>query len=629
MYTMLDFIEAAPSLELPDRALLEVRKLPARLGLDEVEDLVDYAADLKTFQEVIAPAGAALFANARTPTRARKEANSRLRTALKRFLAQMTPTVDNPNHSAEWEVLRAWVASQEGFTDRGAMFTTGAHRAVACLRARFGHTAPAALTGEEVTRVLATVPAEKRKSVRRAVKFLTRLQAGREHLPAEIAGLLPSERLVLPIRETRHWPDLPAALRQEAEAMFDAILAAPTLLVDEALARLTAGETAEDVIAEINAARTRETRNPALWRKQYRGVIAWLYRAAYRDGILPADTLETLFTQAVVHAALRHHLADAEAGALRPSDETQTLKSRLDGVKTLAKYGRNDPALVAAIDVLRLKHKVQVRNRHVKGLARRSEALVTELHRGGTPLARRIVEAPQLIHAAAVAEFATWETQTATQRCATLKLCAAAAIWALQMSRPRRRVNLICERLRAARDPVTRKKTQPRTLWADGADFTVQTPALEVKNAVDLEFAVTGPDASVLRWWIDVIRPMLLEERRLDPADIYLFPGSSVPADLPTGLTLPAGTVSHAWFAEAWRRGADVVGLDVTSHQARHMLVVTWLQVRPGDYTGAAALLGDTEDTVRRKYGRDDGAAVARSIRAETRAHFKTPKRRT
>lgn len=165
-------------------------------------------------------------------------------------------------------------------------------------------------------------------------------------------------------------------------------------------------------------------------------------------------------------------------------------------------------------------------------------------------------------------------------------------------------------------------------LWADGAAFTVRTPALEVKNSVDLEFAVTGPDATILRWWIDVIRPMLFEERRLDPANIYRFPGGNVPADLQTGLTLTAGTVSHAWFAQAWRCGADVVGLDVTSHQARPMLVVTWLQVRPGDYAGAAALLGDTEDTVRRKYDRDDGAAVARSIRAETRAHFKTPKRR-
>ena len=203
MHTLLDFFEAAPEMGLADRTMMEIRKLSARLGLDEDEDLVEYPADLKTFEEAIAPAGAALFAKAQHPTQARKQANSRIRTALKAFLAAEAGDDARPDHRADWDRLRTWVLENEGFIDQGARFTTGASRTIACLKARFAETAPWALDTDAVVRVLAGVPAEKRKAVRKAVRFLARLQETPDALPAEIRNLLPGTRLSLPVRDTQ------------------------------------------------------------------------------------------------------------------------------------------------------------------------------------------------------------------------------------------------------------------------------------------------------------------------------------------------------------------------------------------------------------------------------------------
>ena len=122
MPTLLDFFEAAPTLGLPHKALLEVRKLPRRLALDEVEDLVEYAADLRTLEEVIAPSGAALFARANDPTKARSEANSRLRSSLKAYLASMSVMPAPVTNDADWDLLHGWVEANEGFPDQGARF---------------------------------------------------------------------------------------------------------------------------------------------------------------------------------------------------------------------------------------------------------------------------------------------------------------------------------------------------------------------------------------------------------------------------------------------------------------------------------------------------------------------------
>ena len=625
MPTLLDFFEAAPTLGLPHKALLEVRKLPRRLALDEVEDLVEYAADLRTLVEVVAPSGAALFARANDPTKARAEANSRLRSSLKTYLASTSVLPAPVTNEADWDLLHGWVEANEGFPDRGARFATGQSAAVACLRARLPGRSPRDATGAHAAASVAEAPSGKRKSIRKALRFLERLRLEADDLPPEIRAVLPTASVVPPpARGRTRWCDLPASLRAEADTMLDAMLADPGMVVDDALARIRAGEDAQAVAAEVNAGRTKESGNPTLWRQGHQGAITWLHRAALRraDGP-PVERLGDLFRVDVVEAAVEGHIADAAAGRLRPSTETQTLSGRLRAVRTVARHGLRDLGLVAVIDLLRAKHSAHTKHRHVKGLSKPAEELITELHRGGEALMRRLVNAPQMIEQAAREELEDWDAKSPAQRLAALKLAAAAAIWALQGARPRRRANVVCERTKAARDPETGRKRHPRTVWREGdGAYTTRTPGQEVKNGLDLEFGLEGDDAAILAWWIDEVRPLALEERGIPKDNVYLFPGQARPRNLRRGVELPAGTVSGAWFAEAWARGAEVVGLRIRPHQARHAAVTIWLAMRPGDYAGAAALVGSSEDIVRRKYGRDDAAAVANTMRRESKRHF-------
>ena len=496
---------------------------------------------------------------------------------------------------------------------------------MACLRARLPGRSPRDATGAYAAASVAEAPSGKRKSIRKAWRFLERLRLAAGDLPPEIRAVLPTASVVpAPARGRTRWCDLPASLRAEADAMLDAMLADPGMVVDDALARIRAGEDAQAVAAEVNARRTKESGNPTLWRQGHQGAIAWLHRAALRraDGA-PVERLGDLFRVDVVEAAVEGHIADAAAGRLRPSTETQTLSGRLRAVRTVARHGLRDLGLVAVIDLLRAKHSAHTAHRHVKGLSKPAEELITELHRGGDALMRRFVNAPQMIEQAAREEMAGWEGMSPSRRLAALKLAAAAAIWALQGARPRRRANVVCERTKAARDPETGRKRHPRTVWREGdGAYTTRTPGQEVKNGVDLEFGLEADDAAILAWWIDEVRPLALEERGIPKDNVYLFPGEARPRNLRRGVDLPAGTVSGAWFAEAWARGAEVVGLRIRPHQARHAAVTIWLAMRPGDHAGAAALVGSSEDIVRRKYGRDDAAAVAKTMRRESKRHF-------
>ncbi|ETW10832.1 hypothetical protein ATO8_20294 [Roseivivax marinus] len=615
MLTLLDFVESAEAQDAPYKTRLEIAKLPKRLRLDEIEDLVDYAADLRTFGEQIAPSGEAVFAKARDPRKAKEQANSRIRTALKAYLAAQgdAPT---PEVHPDYAQVQAWVRNNEGFIQRGDRYPNGRSAAIASLGARFRGTALRDLTAKDAGAMLGELPSGKRRSYRNALAFIDTLRATAASLPPEIAACLPMESLKMPGSDRPvRWPDLPAELRASAEAVFDQLLQHTSLQAQSALDRIRAGEDPEVVKADVNAQRAKDVSNSAKWRESQRGHVSWLYRGALRLG-RKAKSLEDVVTLDVAEAAIADLQEQVRAGRVRALDETCTLKTRLGGVIYLAAKGLRDPQGAAALEVLRSSRKAEIRNPYIKGLSKSADALVDTLHDGGDAIYRRIVTAPELIEAEVRAQLAQWSTMPLNRRLETLKLGASAAIWALQLCRPRRRANVMYERLRAARDPVTRKQLHSRTLSEEGEGYVSLTPKSEVKNLRQLEFAVRAQDARVLRWWIEELRPLYLETR--DIADsCYLFPGSATPRNLRDGLVLPPGCVSAAWFSEAWTAGAKIVGLTLTSHQARHTTAVIWLARHPGDFAGAAAILGSSEDIVRRKYGADDSASVADQARAD------------
>jgi hypothetical protein len=616
MLTMLDFYESPEAQEAPYKTRLEIEKLPKRLRLDEIEDLVEFDADLKTFEDRIAPAGEALFAKAKEPAKARAEANSRIRTAFKAFLAaqQMAPA---PAAHPDFAIVGDWVRDNEGFTAKGDLFAQGRSAAIASLAKWFRGMAFRDLTAADATTVLAQMPSAKRKSFRSALAFIDTLREMAPLMPQEVAACLPREpmRGSSPDRPV-YWPDLPPALRASATTVFETVLKQTSAQADAALARIKAGEDPEAVARDVNAGRSKDVTNPANWVEGQQGHISWLYRGAVRCGCRP-DTLAELLTLDHFEAAIEVHAAAAKAGRVRALDETSTLKGRFTGLIHLAGKGLKDPGLAASLQVLKATRKAEVNNPYVKGLSKSADALVDTLHDGGEALYRRIVTAPELIEAEVRARMEAWSTMTRARRLETLKLGASAAIWALQLCRPRRRANVMFERLRAARDPETRVRLHARTLREEGQEYVSLSPKGEVKNLRKIEFVIRAQDATILRWWIEDLRPLAIETRGIADS-CYLFPGEATPRKLRADLKLPTGCVSGAWFAEAWNAGAEIVGLRLTTHQARHTAAVIWLDRHPGDFAGAAALLGSSESIVREKYGADDSAGVAAEARADT-----------
>ncbi|MEX1236524.1 MAG: hypothetical protein WEB56_16195 [Roseovarius sp.] len=615
MLTMLDFYESPEAQATPYKTRLEIEKLPKRLRLDEVEDLVEYDADLKTFEDRIAPAGEAFFAKAKVPAKAQAEANSRIRTAFKAFLAaqKMGPA---PVTHPDFICVEKWVCDNEGFTARGDLFPHGRSAAIASMAKQFCGIAFRDLVPADAITVLAQMPSGKRKSFRSALAFADELRDMAPELPPEVAACLPREPLCVPDpNKPVFWPDLPPALRASASAVLKTLLQQTSAQADAALARIKAGENPEEVAREVNAERAKDVSNPDNWLEGQQGHLSWLYRGAMRRGCWP-ESLAELLTLDHFEAAIEVHAAAAKAGHVRDLNETSTLKSRFTGLIQLAGKGLRDPGLAASLQVLRATRKAEVNNPYVKGLSKGADALVDTLHDGGEALYRRIVTAPELIEVEVRGRLEAWDTMPQAKRLETLKLGASAAIWALQLCRPRRRANVLFERLRAVRDPDTRVRLQARTLREEGRDYVSLTPKGEVKNLRKIEFVIRAQDAAILRWWIEELRPRYIETRQINDS-CYLFPGTATPRNLRAGLDLPTGCVSGAWFAEAWNAGARLVGLRLTTHQARHTAAVIWLARHPGDFAGAAALLGSSEGIVREKYGADDSAGVAAEARAD------------
>lgn len=174
------------------------------------------------------------------------------------------------------------------------------------------------------------------------------------------------------------------------------------------------------------------------------------------------------------------------------------------------------------------------------------------------------------------------------------------------------------DRLRPVLDLDSRRPRHAKTVLEEGNLVRIRTPAAEIKNRpdTDVEFEVRGGDAEILRRWRDVWRPRVLELRKIGKENVYLFPGAAKPKRLPDDILLPHGCVSDAWFDECWDAGAEIVGVEMTPHHARHAIGVIWLIAHPGNYGPVAELLEDSEEIVRKKYARSKGAEVAADIRA-------------
>ena len=122
--------------------------------------------------------------------------------------------------------------------------------------------------------------------------------------------------------------------------------------------------------------------------------------------------------------------------------------------------------------------------------------------------------------------------------------------------------------------------------------LTVSTRAATVKNSYTHERLVLNPKAGgdpgeIVAWFCEVVRPLLLARHivQLQRDESLLFCG-----------------ISDARLREIWQRATLEHGVPMSPHQLRHALATLLANEPNADYAVIAALLGDTENTVRRNY---------------------------
>jgi hypothetical protein len=387
----------------------------------------------------------------------------------------------------------------------------------------------------------------------------------------------------------------------------------------DAEARIAAGEDPGQVFADLEEQGRSERRVPenhvaAL--SGYRGAVTWLVRAAEDRGtnVGSLRSLREVMTYPVIKAATDDQVARSHAASdLKDPVASDTLKGRLTSLRTLARYGLRDDALVRLIDgqtrlsVTLPRSKVRAADLDAEQM---DADVIAALLRGHPHLAVTLVNAPERLATAADGLLARAASRRAEDE--ALRLYGAAAAWALQMSRPLRTSNLRNVRLRAL------PEVPSNLTWLDKRRTSARLHfrAGEVKNATAVAARIVGPDATILGRWVEEVRPRLMTLRSLDEDNVYLFPGEALPDELP-GLVLPRGALAPSSFNGLWHLGGERLGVRFGAHRARHAVATLILAMRPGDYSLVASVLGDWEGTVRRHYGRDSGEAASAQVREE------------
>lgn len=213
---------------------------------------------------------------------------------------------------------------------------------------------------------------------------------------------------------------------------------------------------------------------------------------------------------------------------------------------------------------------------------------------------------PNALFKAAQKAMLTYETGSQQQKDEAIALSLAACAAAIWTSLPLR-ISTLLKLSYGGKDADVQ-------LHKPGRGLVLTTPPDIVKNGYShSNMALTpkkgGDPRAIVAWFVDKVRPKLLKAHiapHLQRSDL-LF-----------------GGVSYARMSGIWRKATLEAGVPMTPHQVRHALA-TLMANQPGaDFSIIAALLGDTEATVRKNYVFVDQAkkhAEGQKVLAEIQGH--------
>lgn len=615
--TFTDFLDWAKDTGERRDTIYEIEKVAVRLGLT-YEELDQVPADLGYFEKVIAVSAYGGVSRSKDLETARKRGNSRVRSALQRFLAARGHDMPDAGVRASYDKAIGFIVENEGFIERGALFTTSTHKPFLLVRARARFCLPD-LDQTEFDRVWHDATPDGRKTIRKFAERIAELRRGHNRWP-ELADLLPRHDFVVPVSSERarriKWTSLPASFRSDAEDLFRQTMRQTSDVKVWAKEQLDLGRPAAEIDAEIAerfGSKKRTPQNTKTALAGYRQATTWLLRESHSpgtgfDGLV---SLRDLFTTDALEAACDAQIARSAASVtLKDADESSTLWSRFTNLTTVARHGLRDPEILARIRLVRMFYADYILS--PTEMTADAEAICDRL-RKSPHLAAAFVNAPARLVDRSRTEMEVATTAFARERALRLSACAAA--YAVQVSRALRPANLFMIRRRATQGC-------PRNLtWiVDQQHAEIRFSGGEVKNGQTLIVNVHGDDARILWEWDRVHRPAYMKLRGIE-ASPYLFPGTAAPRLRKTALNLPSGCMSVAAIMELWDLGDRQLGLGLTPHQCRHALATLMLAVRPGDFANVSSVLANTEKVARRHYGKDSGEAAAVAVRESLLTH--------
>lgn len=191
---------------------------------------------------------------------------------------------------------------------------------------------------------------------------------------------------------------------------------------------------------------------------------------------------------------------------------------------------------------------------------------------------------PNALFQAAKKAMLTYETSSQHQKDAAIALSLAACAAVIWTSLPLR-ISTLLNLSYGGKDADVQ-------LHKPGRGLVLTTPPDIVKNGYSHRYITLTPKKggdprAIVAWFVEKVRPKLLKA--------HIKPHLLRP-------DLLFGGASYARMSSAWRQETLEAGVPMTPHQVRHALA-TLMANQPGvDFSIIAALLGDTEATVRKNY---------------------------
>lgn len=546
-----DFLEWAKESGESQDTILEIEKVPARLDMTD-EEMDQIPAEPSYFEKVIAVSAYGAVSRSKDLDTARKRGNSRVRSALQRFLVARGRDTPDADIRGSYDKAIGFIVENEGFVDCGALFATSTHRPFLLFRARARVGLPD-LHQEEFDRLWHDATPDGRKSMRKFAQRIAEIRRGHNCWP-ELADLLPRQDFVVPVASDRArrivWQSLPAPFRADAQEVFRQTLRQPADLKIWAKEQLRLGRPAVEVDAEVAARHGKKKKPPKNLKSAlagYRQAVTWLIRESHspETGFAGLATLRNLITTDALEAACDAQIARSAASmTLKDADKSSVLWSRFTNLTTITRHGLRDPEILARIGLVRMFYADYVLS--PIEMTADAEAICDRL-RKSPHLAAAFVNAPARLGTIATEALAKATTSFATERALRLSACAAA--YAVQVSRALRPANLFMTRVKATSDC-------PRDLtWiVDKEHAEIKFAGGEVKNGETVTVNVHGVDARILWQWQHVDRPKLMQIRGIGGSP-YLFPGTASPRLRKSALNLPDGCMSVAAIMELWDLG--------------------------------------------------------------------------